>query len=97
MIAQLPGMAAMEMPVSGTHAGARRTIRIESGEAGGTETVTVPGGTFDCEHYNECGRIGSMGERQGGADEGGEERGGSEGHASVGEDESQVKDAIRGR
>ncbi len=52
VIIQTPGQPAMEMPVS--TAGANRGKVVESMEdwhSVGTDTVTVPAGTYSCEHW----------------------------------------------
>lgn len=60
MIMQAPGQPPMEMPVSmlkGAMASAQTQIpagQHASGEKVGTETVTVPAGTFECEHYRSA-------------------------------------------
>ena len=48
LILQFPGMAAMDMPVT---AEAQNADTKENGKLLGTETITVPGGTFECEHW----------------------------------------------
>lgn len=52
MIIQPPGQGAMEMPMNMT---ARNRQKIDEGlndwHSVGTETVTVPAGTFSCEHW----------------------------------------------
>src|SRR6516165_5949550 len=56
MIMQPPGQQPMEMPVSMMRGGPQQARAAEStdpGEELGTESVTVPAGTFDCEHYRK--------------------------------------------
>lgn len=51
LVIQFPGMAAMEMPI------AKETQSTEAkgtAKLVGTETITVPGGTFECEHWREA-------------------------------------------
>jgi len=52
LIIQFPGMAAMEMPIAQEvqTADAKDTAKLL-----GTETITVPGGKFECEHWREAG------------------------------------------
>jgi hypothetical protein len=47
LIIQFPAMAAMEMPVT---AEAQNAETKENAKLVGTESITVPGGTFECEH-----------------------------------------------
>lgn len=47
-IFQFPGMSAMEMPVRSTSGSA---VKMQDLHKIGTETVTVPAGTFTCEHW----------------------------------------------
>jgi hypothetical protein len=52
LIVQMPGRPAMEMPVN--MAGANRdkaTASAQDWHSVGTETITVPAGTFSCEHW----------------------------------------------
>ena len=61
MIMQPPGQEPMEMPMTGMMAGMMKRMQqtqestprnaADMGEMVGTETVTVPAGTFECEHY----------------------------------------------
>jgi len=51
VIFQLPGEAAMEMPVN-PHPGPRK-VRDTHMHKVGTETITVPAGTFACEHWKD--------------------------------------------
>jgi len=58
MIMQMPGRPPMEMPVSMMSGMARRGEGggggdTSPGEKVGTETITVPAGTFACEHYRK--------------------------------------------
>jgi hypothetical protein len=52
MIIEVPGQGAMEMPVN-MNAKDRNTARDEMSDlhSVGSETITVPGGTFVCEHW----------------------------------------------
>jgi hypothetical protein len=52
MIIQMPGGPALEMPFNPT-AAHREKIQenMEDWHSVGSETVTVPGGMFDCEHW----------------------------------------------
>jgi len=52
VILQLPGMAAMDVPVAAATGSADADPRKGSKRLG-TETITVPGGTFECEHWRE--------------------------------------------
>ncbi|HTP57294.1 MAG TPA: hypothetical protein VMM82_00160 [Spirochaetia bacterium] len=47
-IFQFPGMSAMEMPSGST---SRSNLKMQDLRKVGTETVTVPAGTFTCEHW----------------------------------------------
>jgi hypothetical protein len=57
MVMQLPGQPPMEMNQDMMNMGGRRTTPTQAAdfrdkaELVGTESVTVPGGTFTCEHY----------------------------------------------
>ncbi len=54
MIMQPPGMGPMEMPVQGMMGGAQQPASTDVRETAvlvGTETITTPAGTFNCEHY----------------------------------------------
>lgn len=56
MIMQPPGQQPMEMPVGMVRGAMQQTRAAEgtdTGEKLGTETVTVPAGSFDCEHYRK--------------------------------------------
>jgi hypothetical protein len=58
MIMQPPGRPAVEMPVAmmmgmGQRAQGVRTGDTSPGEKVGTETITVPAGTFECDHYRK--------------------------------------------
>jgi len=58
MIFKLPNMDAMEMPMNGNPYAGRGNSKpdVESKvppKLLGTETITVPAGTFSCEHYQE--------------------------------------------
>jgi hypothetical protein len=56
MIMQAPGQPPMEMPVGMLRGGMQQGRAAEGtdpGEKLGMESVTVPGGTFDCEHYRK--------------------------------------------
>jgi hypothetical protein len=56
MIMQPPGQQPMEMPVGMVRGGmehARGAEGADPGEQLGTERVTVPAGTFECEHYRK--------------------------------------------
>jgi hypothetical protein len=50
-VVQLPGEAAMELPMNG-HPGARKPDKTQAHKVG-AETVTVPAGTFACEHWKD--------------------------------------------
>jgi hypothetical protein len=63
MIMQMPGRPPMEMPMGmlgmgqrGQGAGAGDT---SPGEKVGSETITVPAGTFECDHYRKQGPRGT--------------------------------------
>ena len=49
LIVQLPGMAAMEMPIA---VEARNTAVKDIAKFVGTETISVPAGSFECEHWH---------------------------------------------
>jgi hypothetical protein len=52
MIMQMPGRPAMEMPTSMTAANRDKvSSSMEDWHSVGTESVTVPAGTFSCEHW----------------------------------------------
>jgi hypothetical protein len=51
MIIQFPGMAAMDMPVADD---AQNADTQDTAKLVGTERITVPGGTFECEHWREA-------------------------------------------
>jgi hypothetical protein len=57
MIMQMPGQDPMEMDMNMMNRGARGQTSMtpsdirDKAERVGTETITVPGGTFSCEHY----------------------------------------------
>ena len=53
MIMQMPGQQPMEMPMQmmAAHAQPQPTDVSKQGKDMGSETVTVPAGTFSCEHY----------------------------------------------
>lgn len=57
MIMQSPGQPPMEMPMTGMMGGMMKRAREASGQEAslgeklGTESVTVPAGTFVCDHY----------------------------------------------
>jgi hypothetical protein len=52
MIFQQPGQPAMEMPMNPTaQQRSRMSDEMEKWHKVGTETITVPAGTFDCEHW----------------------------------------------
>jgi hypothetical protein len=56
MIMQPPGQQPMEMPVGMMHRGPQQAPPGEDTDPGkkiGTESVTVPAGTFDCDHYRK--------------------------------------------
>jgi hypothetical protein len=56
MIMQPPGQQPMEMPVGMMRGAMRQGHAAEGtdpGEQLGTESVTVPAGTFDCQHYRK--------------------------------------------
>jgi len=53
VIGQLPGMAAMDMP-TGAPPDVPKADPKKAAKLLGTEAVTVPGGTFECEHYREA-------------------------------------------
>jgi hypothetical protein len=57
MIMQSPGRPPMEMPMSMMNMTQRgsggRTGDTDPGVKVGSETITVPAGTFDCEHYHK--------------------------------------------
>lgn len=56
MIMQPPGRGPMEMPVAMMRSGMQQatgTKDTDTGERVGTESVTVPAGTFECEHYRK--------------------------------------------
>jgi hypothetical protein len=53
VIAQLPGMAAMEMPASGSMVVPKDDPNSKATKAA-SETITVPGGSFLCEHYQNA-------------------------------------------
>jgi hypothetical protein len=54
MIMQQPGQPAMEMPFHTTDkAKSRMHDEIEKWTAAGTETITVPAGTFSCKHWKK--------------------------------------------
>ena len=56
MIIQQPGQQAMEMPMQ-MSAAARQRIQEKTNDwhSVGTETITVPAGTFSCEHWHSDG------------------------------------------
>jgi len=51
LIIQFPGIAAMEMPIADI---IPPTDEKDTARLLGTETITVPGGTFECEHWREA-------------------------------------------
>jgi hypothetical protein len=53
VIMQIPGEAAMELPVNGHP----KPLNVENTHLHrvGTETITVPAGTFECEHWKDDG------------------------------------------
>ncbi|MGB2664913.1 MAG: hypothetical protein WAK48_12975 [Candidatus Acidiferrum sp.] len=52
MIFQMPGKGAMEMPFNPTAAPRTKLEEnMQDWHSAGTESVTVPAGTFDCEHW----------------------------------------------
>ena len=56
MIMQPPGRGPMEMPLGMMHFGGQQAAAAKDtdpGEKVGSESVTVPAGTFDCEHYRK--------------------------------------------
>jgi hypothetical protein len=53
LIIQLPGIGAMEMPVAPVAQSANADTN-NAAKLVGTETITVPGGTFECEHWREA-------------------------------------------
>lgn len=56
MIMQPPGQQPMEMPVGMMRGGMQHAHAAEGADPGeklGMESVTVPAGTFDCEHYRK--------------------------------------------
>lgn len=67
MIVQMPPRPPMEMPVNMMgmmHGMGQNTPKPEGGphdkgELVGTETVTVPAGTFECQHYRSQGQMGT--------------------------------------
>ncbi len=54
MIVQMPGQQAMEMPMHPTSTNTRQKMEdsISDWHSMGTETITVPAGTFSCEHWH---------------------------------------------
>jgi hypothetical protein len=54
MIVQQPGQQAMEMPMQMMSAAGRQRMQdsISDWHSVGTETITVPAGTFSCEHWH---------------------------------------------
>jgi hypothetical protein len=50
LIVQLPGKAAMEMPVDPVPKAMSQDLK-DGSKLVGTETITVPGGTFECERW----------------------------------------------
>jgi len=65
MIMQTAGRPPMEMPVGmmmgmGQHAKAAEQGDKSMGEKIGTETITVPAGTYECEHYRKQGKSGPV-------------------------------------
>jgi hypothetical protein len=64
MIMQAEGQPPMEMPVEGMMAGVMKKAQESAlaeaslGDKIGTESVTVPGGTFVCDHYQRKGSAG---------------------------------------
>jgi hypothetical protein len=50
VIVQFPGMAAMEMPA----APSPKADAKDATKLAGNETITVPGGTFECEHWRDA-------------------------------------------
>jgi hypothetical protein len=56
-VMQMPGQQPMEMDPNMMNMGGRRTIQTQSAdfrdkaESVGSETITVPAGTFTCQHY----------------------------------------------
>jgi len=57
MIMQIPGQPPMEMPMGmlgmGQRGGGTGAGDTSPGEKVGSETITVPAGTFECEHYRK--------------------------------------------
>jgi hypothetical protein len=51
MIFQRPGQPPMEMPINPNAAQAHMTDEMEKWHKVGTETITVPAGTFSCDHW----------------------------------------------
>ena len=65
MIMQPPGRPAVEMPAAmmmgmGQRASGAGTGDTSPGEKVGTETITVPAGTFECDHYRKQGPSGTV-------------------------------------
>lgn len=59
MVFQQPGQPAMEMPVNPTdQARSHMTEDLEKWHQVGTETITVPAGTFSCVHWKKDGGVG---------------------------------------
>ena len=50
-IMQMPGQPAMELPYNGAMRDTKMRERLNEWHSVGTETITVPAGTFSCEHW----------------------------------------------
>jgi len=61
MIVQQPGQQAMEMPMNfGGQNQAKMEQNLNDWHSVGTETITVPAGTFSCEHWKNDGTGGEV-------------------------------------